>query len=455
MNTIELQPVQVAKRHEREPTLFRLHHPAEITVHLENSSQVQPQQEPKILLAHYPSKNMGRLTAVCLFMVLCGMSDATTGALLPDIERHYHISYGVVSLVWVGNAIGFVLVACMSFKLQAWFSHRDYLLFGALLTLIMYAIVSSGTKFPAIVAAFFFGGFGLAMCLSKSNVFLALFDKKQSKYLSIAQSGYGVGATISPLIATSFVTAGINWNLFYLVLLGIAIVTIGLFAYYFTGSEELPWDLKDELVVEDTTNHYELLRIALRNKVTWLIALFTFFYQGAEVSIGGWIVTFLQESRNGGKSVGYVASGFWSGVTLGRLLLTGPMYKYIGPRRSVILCLVISLIAVGLTWAIPNFIAAGTFVSVAGVFVGPNYPIMLKLASELFPRKIHIIALTITTAFGSSGGAFFPFIVGILSQRFGTFVVLPSFLVLYCAMLVFWLALPNRDKVGAKWYRVW
>lgn len=33
----------------------------------------------------------------------------------------------------------------------------------------------------------------------------------------------------------------------------------------------------------------------------------------AEVSIGGWAVSFLLVDRDGGKDVGYVATGFWAG----------------------------------------------------------------------------------------------------------------------------------------------
>ncbi|CUM52007.1 unnamed protein product, partial [Debaryomyces tyrocola] len=79
----------------------------------------------------------------------------------------------------------------------------------------------------------------------------------------------------------------------------------------------------------------------------------------------------------------------------------------------------------------------------------------------LIPRKIQVISLTIITAFGSSGGAIFPFIVGLISQSAGTYVVMPAFIGLYCGMLSLWIALPNTERSIestsniSKWTKIW
>jgi len=55
-----------------------------------------------------------------------------------------------------------------------------------------------------------------------------------------------------------------------------------------------------------------LLVEALKNPVTIIGALFTFAYQGAEVSISGWVISFLITERSGDPAkVGYVTAGFW------------------------------------------------------------------------------------------------------------------------------------------------
>jgi fucose permease len=204
---------------------------------------------------------------------------------------------------------------------------------------------------------------------------------------------------------------------------------------------------------------------ALKNPITWYLCFFVLFYQGAEVAMAGWIVTFLLNYRHGDpNTVGYVASGFWAGLTLGRLGLTKMLHEKVGSRRSVTVISLVSICLVILTWVIPNVIAAAVLISFAGVFIGPNYPLMVAFTTTegLIPRKIQVITMTIMTAFGSSGGAIFPFLVGLLSQTAGTYVRLPVFLGLYSAMLILWLLLPNLEqkqkRPGIKltfWQRFW
>lgn len=57
-------------------------------------------------------------------------------------------------------------------------------------------------------------------------------------------------------------------------------------------------------------------------RVTWLCAIFLLGYVGIEVALGGWIVKFMLEVRDGGDfASGMTATGFWMGITVGRIIL--------------------------------------------------------------------------------------------------------------------------------------
>lgn len=57
-------------------------------------------------------------------------------------------------------------------------------------------------------------------------------------------------------------------------------------------------------------------------RVTWLCAIFLLGYVGIEVALGGWIVKFMLEVRDGEDfASGMTATGFWMGITVGRLVL--------------------------------------------------------------------------------------------------------------------------------------
>ena len=85
-----------------------------------------------------------------------------------------------------------------------------------------------------------------------------------------------------------------------------------------------------------------VLRQALLNRTTILASIFILFYVGSEVSMGGWIVTFLIDNRGGGTSAGYVATGFWLGLTVGRAILN-PLNRLVGEKRIVYVYLLLAL----------------------------------------------------------------------------------------------------------------
>lgn len=397
-------------------------------------------------------RNMWRLIAACLWCLASGLNDGAPGVFLPYMEEQYNILYSVVSLIWLGTAIGFVLVAIFAHQINVWFGNLKSLLLGTGFMIVMYALVLSGSKFPIIVVGFFFGGIGLGICLSHFNVFLSHFEKS-SIALGYFYGAYGLGATVSPLIATSFIDHGIAWHWYYLILLGLMIINLINIYLAYEGVDAvlgLHHDGKDtENMHEnpDLSNDSNLFLELLRNKITWITSFWVLFYQGGEVAIGGWFLTYLRDYRkHTSPTIGYVISGYWFGLTLGRIFLTGLCHKYLGARRGSIIMSVLSIIFIMLTWIIPNLVLEGVFVSLAGLFIGPLYPLMVTLVSRLLPRKILIVSLTITTAFGSSGGALFPFLIGLISQFAGAYVVLPSFIAIFSVMLILWILLPNVEN---------
>lgn len=61
-----------------------------------------------------------------------------------------------------------------------------------------------------------------------------------------------------------------------------------------------------------------------------------------EVTLGGWIVTYIIEVRGGGPSSGYVSSGFFGGLTVGRVGLLW-VNRLIGERRAVFLYCILTV----------------------------------------------------------------------------------------------------------------
>nr|QFR37064.1 MFS transporter [Cyberlindnera americana] len=444
-----------------------------ITKLIDYNEEIPNELTNDIMSIRNPPRNIYRVLAGCSWVFSLGMSDGALGALLPHIESYYGISYAIVSLLWLGNAIGYLLVAFSAHHIDRLLGMQKSLTLCVALFSVMFALISSGTLFPVLVVGFFFGGLGGAMALSQYNIFLSKLHNGP-KYLGIFHGCYGLGAFISPLLGTAMINAGIKWHYFYFIPLGLSLFTLVFTPLAFQNChiDLAKWDHNDNPQQENndieitevqeqpaTTEPKNDFKAALKDYRSWLTCSFIFFYQGAEVSIGGWMVTYLIDYRHADESsIGYVSSGIWGGVTLGRFLLTYPLSTYCGVRRSIMVLHVSIIVLDLLAWLVPNIIVDSVCASLIGLCIGPIYPMMVGLLTRILPRKIRFCAMTLGTAFGSSGGSAVPFTVGMASQFKGTYVLHPIFLVCFSCMFVSWILLPNIERKGAQsnlWQRFW
>lgn len=394
-----------------------------------------------------------------------GLNDGVIGALLPYIEKYYGINYSVVSIIWLANFLGFITIAASGQYIYTRVGRTVMLATGPLFLAVMYTVVAPAPKYPVVATFFFFGGIGMALILAQVNVFLSYLEHTEELY-GYVHGAYGIGATVSPLMATAMASSGIKWSYFYFILVGTSIFSSAMCGWSFYGSDR---DLGTSQMLRkyqkvDTRNtgpqtlypvisnsqfkEKSVYYDAIHDRTTWIATFFIFFYQGAETTLGGWIVSFLIESRHGDASkVGYVSAGYWAGIATGRLVLNQVLTKMVKPRVVIYILLALVIAFNLMTWLIPNIIGEAVAVSIAGVFIGPLFPTAMTIFSDLLPRKTQGFTLTLTSAFGSAGAALWPFVGGLLSESQGVWVVHPLAISLFASMIVLWYFLPEHiDK---------
>lgn len=179
------------------------------------------------------------------------------------------------------------------------------------------------------------------------------------------------------------------------------------------------------------------------NPITWISAIFLLGYVGVEVSLGGWVVTFMLRVRNGEPfASGMVATGFWLGITIGRVVL-GFVTGNIGEKTAIAAYLAISMALELCFWLIPTFISSAIFAGWLGFFLGPLFPAAIVVATKLLPSRLHVSAVGFAAAFGGGGAAILPFAVGAIAQVKGVQVLQPIVLALLAMILALWLLLPG------------
>jgi fucose permease len=401
-----------------------------------------------------PPKNKWRVFGCCLVYFGNGMSDSAPGALIPYMEKDYNIGYAIVSLIFVTQAIGFIVAAFFTDALLNRLGRAKALMLSEVLLIIGNVILVCTPPFPAVVVAFAFLGYATAINLALNNVFCSVLSNA-SIVLGIAHGTYGIGGVCGPIIATALVSHGVLWSRYYLFTLGIRVICCAFVGWAFWDHErEAPVTLLNALnrtasrqaTKVGELGKRQLLAQALRNRVTLMGALSTFAYQGAEVSISGWVISFLINYRHGDPAqVGYVTAGFWGGITVGRFTLNH-LAPQIGEMRFLYGLGIGAIAFQLLVWLVPNVIGDAVAVGIIGLLLGPVAPISTVMFVRLLPRRIQTTGVSFISSAGSSGGAVVPLLTGLTAQVSGTWVLHPICIGFFVLMLLCWLALPPIDK---------
>ncbi|OAA59676.1 tRNA wybutosine-synthesizing protein [Niveomyces insectorum RCEF 264] len=379
--------------------------------------------------------NVFRFFVTLFSFVIMGMNDAAVGALIPYIEPYYNVTYTVISLVFLAPCLGYAAAALTNNLVHHHFGQVGVALAGPWARIVGYIPLACHPPFPVLPVMMTFAGFGNGIEDSAWNAWIGNMHNA-NELLGVLHGAYGLGATIGPLIATAMVSKGhLPWYTFYYVMLGLSGLEACLAPAAFWGAT----GRVHRATHQSTTGQGRTTtRRVLREPVTWLAALFLLGYVGAEVSLGGWIVTFMLEDRHAENfAAGMAVTGFWLGITVGRVVL-GFVTGRIGEKLAITVYL---LLAVGLQllyWLVPSFIASSIFVGFLGFFLGPLFPAAVVAATKLLPPDFHVSAIGFAAAFGGGGAAVFPFAVGAIAQSQGVQVLQPIVVAVLGFIFLIW-----------------
>ncbi|EIW55077.1 MFS general substrate transporter [Trametes versicolor FP-101664 SS1] len=388
-------------------------------------------------------KSRIRFATLCWSMCLAGWNDGTTGPLLPRIQSVYHIGFFLVSLIFVFNCVGFVSGATAN----VWLTDR----FGfgrvcAVLQVIGYALEAPAPPFPVFVLGYMINGFGLALQNAGSNGYVAALKENTATKFGILHAIYGVGAFSSPLIATQFAQRS-HWSFHYLVLLGIALSnTFSLIAVFrFKDQDTCLAEIGQSPDHESGNYANNKYKQIFGLRALHLMAIFILIYVGVEVTLGGWIVTYVIQLRGGGASSGYISSGFFGGLTLGRVGLLWVNRK-VGERRAIFMYAVLAISLELVIWLVPSLVGGAIAVSFVGVLLGPIYPIVMNHAGRVLPPWLLTGCIGWIAGFGQAGSAALPFLTGALASKVGIKSLQPLLVSMMGFMVFLWVLVPSTPR---------
>ena len=250
-----------------------------------------------------------------------------------QLEAYYHVSYTIISLVFLSPFVGYLVSAFVVNQIHMTFGQRGIAILGPGVRLIAYIVISQHPPYPVLVIFFILAAFGVGLEDGAWNAWLGNMENA-NETLGFLHGCYGLGATLSPLMATSMITkAHLQWYIFYYIMIGIAAVEmVSCVCAFWTASGKQFRD--DHPRTSDQSGGR--VREALSNRITWICAFFLLAYTGIEVAIGGWIVVFTMNVRHATPfAAGMSETAFWLGCTLGRVSL-GFVTPRIGEKLAIL-----------------------------------------------------------------------------------------------------------------------
>ncbi len=390
--------------------------------------------------AQTPARPLGvrlQLGLAFLAFTLIGAKDGAVGVLLPSLQQFYRVDKATIALLFLASTAGYMSAAATSGALVERLGLRRFLLLGTGSFLGGVTLLTLQPPFLLVLVVLLLLGLGVAVIDAGLNSYIAGLPNNTA-LLNYLHAFYGLGALIGPLVASGVLALGLTWNSVYAVWGVISLIVL---------AGVMGWFPAQAGGTQKTHPEGAAWRATLRLRVVVLGAAFLLVYVGAEVSLGSWSYSLLTEDRREAALLaGWTVSGYWLGLTLGRLLL-GRLAARIGNQRLIEGCLAGVVIGLAVVWLIPGGLGAAVGLCFTGFSLGPIFPTTIALMSDRVPSRLLPSAVGFLASAAGIGVAIFPWIAGNLAQRIGLWTLLPYVMGSTVLMLGLWWAI-GRTKAS-------
>lgn len=387
---------------------------------------------------NYPRSNIFRLSAAYLGFLVLGFKDSAIGILLPHLEEYYNVDHFTVSLAFLSPVAGYLIACTITDNLHRLVGRWGITMIAAGVQLVFYITASCKPPFPLFVVLYMCCGFGSALLEGSCNTMCGTLQGS-NQLLGCLHGFYGIGGVILPTVGQTMLAKGILWNNIYFIMVGVCGISFFWSAWCFRNDRAA--DYKRYIATDDGAKKAQFAILdAIRQRLIPFLAVTVFLYVGGEVCMGGWTTTYMIDVRHGNSdTMGYVSTGYWIGIALGRIVLGFVSARVGNLQLMVVVYLSGAIILSIILWTVPVLMASAVAASLIGLFIGPLYPTMMAVAVTKLPKRLHVSGLGFASTFGGGGAAVLPFIAGILAENFGTWSIAPLIFSAFSGMMCLWL----------------
>jgi len=379
---------------------------------------------------------LGVLTTI---FFMWGFLTSLNDILIPHLKSIFQLNYAQAILVQFTFFGAYFLMALPSGRLVAALGYKKGIVAG----LAIAGIGAAGFwpaaglhSYEAFLGALFVLATGITVLQVAANPYVALLgpEKTSSSRLTLAQALNSLGTTLAPLFGGLLILSNVvkspeevaklpqaemltyqaqQASAVQLPYIGLAVVLflLALFVWLF----RLP---KLEETDEQTDSTKHTLMEALRHPHVLFGVLGIFFYVGAEVAIGSFLVNYLampEIGRMSEQEATHYVSLYWGGAMVGRFIGSALMAK-ISPRKLLSAFAAVNVLLVLTTMFTHGDMAVYSIVAI-GLFNSIMFPTIFSLGIErlgsLTSKASALLIMAIV------GGALIPQLQGVIADHIG------------------------------------
>lgn len=370
------------------------------------------------------SGNFALVILTALFFAM-GFITVLNDILIPHLKVIFDLTYFQSALVQFCFFATYFITGPFFGKVVSKIGYQNGVVGGFLLTafgcILFYPAAGTGS-YPIFLGALFILASGVVLLQTTGNPFVTLLSKegKEASTLTLVQAFNSLGTTVGPIFGATlilsetaeYVSKAQEAQSVQIPYLGIAGVLILLAV--FVRLLRLPDARKIAEQISEEMHDTSTSAWSHRHLVLGAAAIF--FYVGAEVSIGSFLILTMKDVSGVSETVGasYLAF-YWGGAMVGRFIGSAVMAK-IAPNK----CLAFNAIA-SIVLSIVGIVAGGYVSMVAliaiGFFNSIMFPTIFSLATKnlgkFTSQASGIICMAIV------GGAIVPPIQGLVADYSG------------------------------------
>lgn len=346
------------------------------------------------------------ITFACfLSFFVFGFTDNLKGPTLPSMIRELNIDYGISGNIFFGEYLGFIVTSLIAGILADRFGLRVILMLAGGLLAIGVAGYSSFSNTAILTASLFAVGLGLgAIELGANATIVQVHPQNKGLYLNLMAVLHGLGSLIAPLFASWLLGLSVSWRTIYR--WDIPLIAIFILLFFFL---QFPKTQEQNNSIDFRT----IPSLAFKGTLPWFYAAIAF-YVAAEIGIGSWLVTFLQEIRGQSIAASNQSLSLFFALLMAGRLAGGFIVQRLGYLRSILFASIGSLICL----AIGTFTPMSIFLPITGFFFSIIFPTFTAAVSENAKEKTNTI-LGVLFTFAGLGGLLGPWVIAWGSDLLG------------------------------------